>query len=290
MSAAKVEILVDCPKCGTHGFTPRGLRAHVCNGVNRNPSPSRDRSTTLAKAGTGRIDPEQTIATREFSKNAPVALVDLTLPQLAEAYDGLSRLEKEYENMSGICATLKGLVLIECKTKPELKRHFKKWVIETFPKSYKTATRYMRLAEAFGKSDSTGTFQTLTRDLAASVEALKEFQLDLSHPAVAAVAKWVNGRGAYQLMLDFPGERGGDTSKSRAKKLSAEEKHELFLKNSREDFAAAWSRVDALVNSGNWKAPSIKDAEIEDTIELAQRYVKEARAWINTAKKSRTRS
>lgn len=151
-----------------------------------------------------------------LAKNGAVTLDDLSLPELAEAYDGLSRLEKEYENMSGICATLKGLVLIECKAKPELKGQFKSWVVKTFPKSYKTATRYMRLAEAFGRSDSTVTFQTLTRDLATSVAALREFQLDLSHPAVAAVAQWVNGRGAYQLMLDFPSERGGARARKKA--------------------------------------------------------------------------
>ncbi len=85
------------------------------------------------------------------------------------------------------------------------------------------------------------------------------------------------------------GERGGNTA-GKAKKLSAEEKHALFLKNSREDFAAAFSRIDALVVSGNWKAPSIKDAEIEVSIEVAERYAKEARAWLNTPKKERTRS
>jgi hypothetical protein len=170
--------------------------------------PSRDRLSNPVEKGRERIDPKN-IATREFSRNGAVALVDMTLPQLAEACDGLSRLEKEYENMSGICATLKGLVLIECKTKPELKGQFKSWVTKTFPKSYKSATRYMRLAEAFGRSDSTVTFQVLTQGLADSLEILRKQQLDLSHPIVARVAQWVNGRGAYQLMLDFPGQRGG---------------------------------------------------------------------------------
>lgn len=29
------ETLTSCPKCGTSGFTPRGLKAHVCKGINR---------------------------------------------------------------------------------------------------------------------------------------------------------------------------------------------------------------------------------------------------------------
>ena len=209
---------------------------------------------------------------------APIALVDLSLPQLAEAYDGLDRLEKEYENMSGICATLKGLVLLEAKTKPELKGRFKQWVIDSFPKSYKTATRYMRLAEAFGKSDSTGTFQTLTRDLASSVEALRQFQLDLSHPVVARIAQWVDGRGAYQLMLDFVGSRGGDTSAHR-KKLSLDEQHEKFLADCKADFEAAVVALDALHSKELWKAPSISDAHRETAADLFAEMTRKLRAW-----------
>lgn len=162
----------------------------------------------------------------------PVALVDMPLPQLAEACHGLLRLASEYENMSGVCVTLHGLVLIECKTRLG-HGNFRPWLKEHFPKSFKTATRYMRLGEEFGKRDSTVTFQTLTRDLATSVAALREFQLDLSHPAVAAVAKWVGGRGAYQLMLDFPGEKGGARKRKPAADYdpnsAAEEARDLWL-------------------------------------------------------------
>lgn len=35
---AETESLVSCPSCGTTGFTPRGLKAHRCKGVNRNPA------------------------------------------------------------------------------------------------------------------------------------------------------------------------------------------------------------------------------------------------------------
>lgn len=253
------------------------------------PRDRQDSCTTEPVAGQARIANANRAGNLSKNGTHELGLAALSLPQLADAFDGLTRLEKEYENMSGICATLKGLVLIECKAKPELKLQFKSWITKTFPKSYKTATRYMRLAEAFRKSDSTGTFASLAADLATSVEALKQFQLDLSHPIVAKVAEWVNGRGAYQLMLDFPSEKGGDTA-SASKKLTAEEKHALFLENCREDFTAAWSRVDALIVSGNWKAPSIKDAEIDDSIEAAQRYVKEARAWLNMPKRERTKS
>lgn len=220
------------------------------------------------------------------NESKPVSLVNLTLPQLAEAYNGLDRLEKEYENMSGICATLKGLVLIEAKLKPELKGRFKQWVIDSFPKSYKTATRYMRLAEAFGKSDSTGTFQTLTRDLASSVAALRQFQLDLSHPVVAKVADWVNGRGSYQLMLDFPGGRGGDTSGSR-KKLTAAQERKAFLESCKKDFEETIMALDRLHEKGFWKAESILDGHREDAAELARSFAKDITAFLKVPARKR---
>jgi len=37
---SKPETLHTCPTCGTEGFTARGLKAHRCDGKNRNPKPS----------------------------------------------------------------------------------------------------------------------------------------------------------------------------------------------------------------------------------------------------------
>jgi|GEM_PF-4778123 len=42
------EQLVACPSCHTSGFTPRGLAAHKCRGVNRNPSDPSDPSDLSA--------------------------------------------------------------------------------------------------------------------------------------------------------------------------------------------------------------------------------------------------
>jgi hypothetical protein len=210
-----------------------------------------------------------------------VSLIDLTLPQLAEAYRGLDRLEHEYENMSGICATLKGLVLIEAKAKPENKQRFMAWVKENFASGgHRTATRYMRLAEAFSEGlDSTVQFQTLTRDLASSVEALKKFQLDLSHPMVAKIAQWAAGRGSYQLMLDFPGSRGGDTSAHR-KKLTPEQEHAQFLENCKTDFEAALMALDALVCQKTWQAPSIPRSHLEEAADLFRQFARDISAFL----------
>jgi hypothetical protein len=204
-----------------------------------------------ASPSLARIPTEQPIVRDLSSPNGshPVALVDMSVPQLADAFRGLDRLEKEYENMSGICATLKGLVLIEVKTKVGYGK-YRAWLKENFAKSAKTAERYKRLAEEFGKSDSTVAFQTLTRGLADSVAALREFQLDLSHPMVAKIAHWVAGRGAYQLMLDFRAPLGGNRGRKPAEDYdpnsAAEIARDLWL-----------PRIEFLENDGldlrSWK-------------------------------------
>jgi hypothetical protein len=216
----------------------------------------------------------------------PTALVDLTVPQLAEAYSGLDRLEREYENLSGVCATLKGLVLLEAKSKPELKGRFKEWISKSFPKTYRTAARYMRLAEAFGRSDSTVTFQILKQSLADSLESLRSIQLDLSHPVVAKVAEWVNGRGSYQLMLDFPGSVGGDTSAHR-KKLSSAEIEKQSLENAKREFCDAIADFDRVHNEQLWKASSVTDAHLETAIELAREFARDASAFLRTPRRDR---
>lgn len=296
---SNVEVLLACPTCGTRGFTARGLKAHRCDGVNRNPSFSESVSRKGAKAQRNANQPEAsslcasaplrevTLAVLDSMPDPaapkPIAITQMSLPQLAEAYDGLDRLEKEYENMSGICATLKGLVLIECKTKPELKGRFKEWVTQSFPKSYKTATRYMHLAEAFGKSDSTGTFLALTRDLSESVAALREFQLDLKHPVVSKVAQWVAGRGAYQLMLDLGPTAGKHHPRKKEPELSPEEQREVLVKQAQE--WAAGQLVDDFVSRGMWKL--LPDHEAKIVMRHFERLAKDMAEWIKTPPRRR---
>jgi hypothetical protein len=169
------------------------------------------------ETGTRRIDPEQSIV-RENSLNgadpvALVALVDLTVPQLAEAFRGLDQVQQHHERLSGICAIMKGLVLCEAKAKIE-HGGFMAWVQENFPRSHKTANQYKRLAEEFGRLHPKVQFENLRSDLLATLERLEGFQLDLQHPLVREIADWVKGRSAYQLLLELePGKIGGDTSK-----------------------------------------------------------------------------
>src|SRR4051812_2052417 len=67
----------------------------------------------------------------------PAALSDLTPPQLAEAAHGLDRLMAEYDNLSGICATLKGGVLREAKRRLG-HGNYRPWLKANFPRSFKT--------------------------------------------------------------------------------------------------------------------------------------------------------
>ena len=223
---------------------------------------------------------------RALSRNgsSPVALVDLTLPQLAEAAHGLERLEREYENMSGICATLKGLVLVEAKKRLGHGK-FMPWVKENFV-AHRTATAYMRLAQAFmGKLASTCQFKTLTKDLAASLTRLRDFQLDLSHPVVSEVAKWVKGRGSYQLMLDFAGSAGGDTSWSR-KKLSPEEERKQAIERCRETSVETFNGVYGLLQNERWQF-GLTDAELQIAADAMRELARKISAWLREPKKQR---
>lgn len=164
-----------------------------------------------------------------------IGLADMSTPQKGAAITGLLNLESKHENLSGICAALIGIVLLEVKR--DLPHgSFKGFLKKHFSKTKRSAQRYMRLGRYCleSKSDSTVAFAPsgkkassaialLTQDLATSLKELELFQLDLSHPVVSYVAQWVNGRGSYQLMLDYPSETGGHHPRKGAQ-LSAAEK------------------------------------------------------------------
>lgn len=150
----------------------------------------------------------------KVAPSAAVALKDLNIPQIAEVVIDLDYAQTKHERISGVCATLKGLALREAKRKLPHGR-FMAWVKEQLPESHRNATRCMNLAKAFmGKLDSTVQFDVLTKDLHATLMQIQHRELDLKNPAVAAVAKWVNDRGAYQLMLELgDAPKGGKRDK-----------------------------------------------------------------------------
>jgi hypothetical protein len=224
-----------------------------------------------------------TIGTLSKIEPSPVALVNLTPPQMAEAIAGLDRLEAQYENMSGICATLKGLVLIEAKRKLG-RGEWMPWVKRNLgAKKQKTANRYMRLAEAFSeKLDSTVQFEVLSRDLAANLEALRGLQLDLKHPVVAAVADWVGGKGAYQLMLEFGAasskggktyDRGGDKGKRAAFEAKAYRALCVGVCNGLK------TSVSSLRQTKSYRA--LNDSQLATLLHALDETSKELRVWFD---------
>lgn len=165
----------------------------------------------------------------------PVALVDLNVPQLADACRLLEQCQERYDKLSGICATMRGFVLLEVKRKLA-HGHFLPWLADNFGKTRKTAAQDMRVARECGKSRPRVTFETLGRDLASTIKELENAQVDLEHPLVREIAGWVDGRTRYQLLLDYPAEMGGDTSKHPRKARSTEEElHDETLE--------AWMRM-----------------------------------------------
>jgi len=140
---------------------------------------------------------------------SPIALVDMNVPQLAEACKMLDACQERYDKLSGICATMRGLVLTEAKRKIE-HGYFGAWLTKNFKKTKKTAAEDMRVGRQFAKSNPKVTFETLGRDLATTVAELEEAQIDLSHPLVRQVAEWVGARTRYQLLLAFPASSGGN--------------------------------------------------------------------------------
>lgn len=208
MSTPKTETLHDCPHCARTNFTARGFKEHLrvrhaaqaMSGGDAN-APKRE-PLTLA-----RLDAMPPVATHS------VALKDLTVPQLGEAFRGLDAAQENYSKLSGICATMKGLVLTEVKAKVGHGK-FIPWLKEHFPIHRATAAKHMRLAEEFGKCSPTATFELLTHDLASSLEAATNHHLDLGNPLVSRVSAWVGNRSAYQLELELkPACKGGDTRK-----------------------------------------------------------------------------
>lgn len=133
-----------------------------------------------------------------------VALSNMSVPQLTSACHMLSDCQDRYDKLSGICATMRGLVLTEVKHKLAHGK-FLPWIAENLGKTRKTAAQDMRLAGEFFKCNPQVTFETLGRDLATTLKEIEEAQLDLRHPLVRAVASFVGDRTRYQLLLDFPG-------------------------------------------------------------------------------------
>ena len=216
-----------------------------------------------------------------------IALKDLTLPQLGEAFFDLDAAEQKYTKMSGVCLTLKGLVLIEVKHRLGHGK-YTPWLKDNFPKSARSAQRAVKVANAFlGKSDTTVAFGILTKDLQKSLLEIQARELDLANPAVLKVVEWVNDRSAYQLMLELEDEetkrRGGANNPEPGKKKSpAEVLGEIT--------AVARQWVGEQLGHSVFKKrlwTTLEDTEIKALISHHEEHVEAMRKWIDTPKARR---
>jgi hypothetical protein len=214
----------------------------------------------------------------EIQKSAqPVALVDLNVPQLAEAFSRLCKVEESCETVSGIVATLKGMVLHTVKAKLEHGK-FLPWLSQHFPRSRKTANQYMRLSEAFGKCNPKVTIDTLQRDLTSSMKLLEENRLDMKQPVVASVAQWTKGRSAYQLLLDFEGNRGGNTYDRTNGKGSRKPEDPAALKEAwRQRCKTSVAMMEIYTKEKAWSC--LTAAELDDCIHIVSETVVAMKKW-----------
>ena len=146
-------------------------------------------------------------------------LAEMNPEQLASASKSLLAAEERYDRMSGICATLNGLVLLEARRKIA-HGNFTQWVKDVTGKSDRDARYRMRIAEQFieslskRKTEACFRFETATQllleDFAAMLGAEAASPMDESNPVFAAVASYVDGRSYRALADSLPAKlRGG---------------------------------------------------------------------------------
>jgi len=186
-------------------------------------------STTLAAPGSQSHSHNSNEPTSALEIVAPGTLSKLGLEslneqQLGETFTKLNTARLSYQRLSGVCATLQGLVLIQAK---ETVGHgnYGLWISEHFPKSDETARKFTLLAEDFlAKSQPKLEFESpkgkkspvslLLAEAIQHIDALNSETLDLNHPVVRAVEEYVNERTSTQLWFDLkqeklPDQRGG---------------------------------------------------------------------------------
>lgn len=160
----------------------------------------------------------------------PTSLSQMSVSELTQTAKMLDAFQSNIESMSGICATMRGLVFHQVKEKLA-HGQFGPWLKKHFDKTRKTAAEDMRIARGFLRSNpELPHFETLARALA---EKSREPSIDRNHPMVRQVAMWVDGRPRVQLLLEFPSEKGGGAGRSKGSSKNvndpAEESTDIWL-------------------------------------------------------------
>lgn len=260
------EKLHDCPTCGRQNFTAAGLRQHRCK-----PSGA----LTVIPAG-------------QLAKDAPA----VPLHNLFHRNAMLSAAQ------SACWLVFAG---VELKRQKREVGHGKweAWVEENCEYGDRTARKYMDLAEGVkDKLLKAAAKRNPDSDLNAGEvlalmqkpagELLDGEQLTL----LKAVHHLTDGATVSELYQDFGitktmKDRGGARTKTNAVKLTPDEQMAIVLAAMREDFTGAMMSLDRLVLRGVWKAPSVSDAELDAAVAVAEKFAREAKAWLKTPKKAR---
>lgn len=127
-------------------------------------------------------------------------LKEMTVSELEAIDTGLRWLPEKLEGMSGVCAVLSGLVLIEIKARCAHKE-WTPWLNNNYGKSGRTARVKMQIAAAFNKMATSCHFEPEQLTLAL-LDDTQSGALDMAHPVVAKVAEWTDGRSYKQLIAD----------------------------------------------------------------------------------------
>lgn len=188
----KTEPLLDCPKCGTTGFTPRGLKAHVCKGKARN--------APLAVA---------VVETPSLPRgsDATLAVNCLSEDSLAEAiHADIERFERTSRE-AAFSALRIGLGLIFVRDNGP-RGALMAFIRKYFSKAHgeRTLMRYIVIAEQFAKD--AGLLERKTQKLTngEAISPIMSTQLELfADPkakfegAMKKLVKWVGHRGLSDL-------------------------------------------------------------------------------------------
>jgi hypothetical protein len=210
------ETLHECPKCGTSGFTARGLKAHVCDGKNRN-----------AKA----LVPATPVAVELVDETAPNRQTVADLPDdLRGAVDEAIRFHIESGLMLGrgaIYYALSGKAIASLKKKighgqwlPFVEAHLKPAGLPE-----RTCRHHMQVWEA---AKAKALKSTLSEETVQLLEAPLESLNEKGRAELLKIASQVcQGTNAEQLLLESglkkeAKEKGGKREKPRD--LTEEEK------------------------------------------------------------------
>lgn len=280
----KPETLVTCPQCHTTGFTPRGLKAHRCDGVNRKA----DAPATLTRFGgqlTGRA-PEGALTVADEDEDTTLGL------QLELQWERAVGGQREQLIFGAMMLKLRANLSARGQVSKGGRGHkgegLDGWLKTHAPNVTRgTAYRLMEIAEGVQDICKLGKTVDLAELLAASVEELP----DKLAKKRKEVQRLIEGKSQRQLLLQFgeAKEKGGSRTRSeKAPALTPEEERAIFLGACREDFTACFTRLDALNVSHHWQAPTIADADLEAAIAAAEQFAREATAWLKTPQKKRS--